>query len=188
MGAAFFELYFFLRTAKAGSDIAGSGSQEPGSGDYFIRPWDWAPGILIFVQALMFVIITSKAASDVGEEAIAGVDIVRRRMFLHRKTDEDLYFQLSMQNSFDSYRRFDIAGGQYGYINKDFIQGWVNTMAGYFIILYQFQPVMDLSHKNDPEKRKAIGLFLNIVEGLKPANHWMVTEIVQFPIITASDL
>jgi hypothetical protein len=172
LASSFFELYFFLRTARFGTDMKRSGSSARGEGDFFIRPYDWVPGLIIAMQSIIFVLVTSKIASDVGEEALSGVDIVRRRVFLHRKTDHDLFFQLSMQNSFDSYRRFDISTGQYEYINKDWIQGWINTVAGYFIILYQFQPLMDEPHKKDWDKRKKLAEFLNEVEMLEPSEHW----------------
>jgi hypothetical protein len=48
-----------------------------------------------------------------------------------------------MRASFDSARMFDLCGGRYQYINKDWLMGYINNIAGYFIILYQFQPVLD---------------------------------------------
>lgn len=42
---------------------------------------------------------------------MAGLDIVRKKTMLNRKTDDELLFQLSMQASFNSFQRFDISGG-----------------------------------------------------------------------------
>lgn len=98
-------------------------------------------------------------------------DIVRRKTMLHRKTDDEVFFQLSMQASFNSFQRFDICGGGYQYLNTDWIMGYVNNIGSYFIILYQFQPAMDRNTHKEWERRKNLGEFLSDLEGLKEGHY-----------------
>lgn len=170
-----FEGYFFIRTAKWSSK-QNEASEE---GTFFIRPNDYFPGLIILVQSVLILIIVSKAAAEVGEEALAGLEVIRRKTMLGRRTDEELYFALSMFSSYTAYKKLQLCGGGYFYLDKEFIIGIISTIFSYFIITYQFQPTLDFKPVAQDMKRCEIGLFLQNFENLPPF-HWLAkgeTEI-----------
>lgn len=86
---------------------------------YFIRPRDWAPGALMLTLSMVLMLRAAKCAADVAEEAMAGLEVIRRKTMLGRKTDEELYFMLSMFSSYTAYKKMEISAGGYYYMNKE---------------------------------------------------------------------
>ncbi|CAL8126820.1 unnamed protein product [Orchesella dallaii] len=113
------EFYFFLRAAKYGHNRKLAATPLL-SDQYYIRPFDWLPALLIFCISVYLIFVASKAAAEVAEEALGGLEIIRRKTLLGRQTDEELYFMLSMFNSFTSYRRIELSGGGYFFMNKEY--------------------------------------------------------------------
>lgn len=97
-----------------------------------------------------------------------GLEVLRRKTVLGRRTDEELYFMLSMFASFTAYKKMELSGGGYFYMNKEFIIGIVSTVFSYFIILYQFGPILDAKTETGSPKRQMIGEFFTDLEGLGP--------------------
>ncbi|ODN01126.1 hypothetical protein Ocin01_05567 [Orchesella cincta] len=172
------EFYFFLRAAKYGHNRKLAATPLL-SDQYFIRPFDWLPALLIFCMSVYLIFVASKAAAEVAEEALGGLEIIRRKTLLGRQTDEELYFMLSMFNSFTSYRRIELSGGGYFFMNKEFIVGLFSTILSYFIILAQFRPVMDYHpteyDENPALLRERMGRMLTIFEGV-PEHHYLTTK------------
>ncbi len=86
---------------------------------YFIRPHDWAPGLLMLLLSLTIMYVAAKSAADVAEESMAGLEVIRRKTMLGRKTDEELYFMLSMFSSYTAYKKMEISTGGYYSMSKE---------------------------------------------------------------------
>lgn len=102
-------------------------------------------------------------------------------VILGRKTDEELYFALSMYSSYTAFKKLEVSGGGYFYLNKEFIVGVVSTILSYFIIIYQFNPKLDFElpgagvDSSSEERREAAGKFLSKIEKLVD-DHWISNE------------
>ncbi|CAL8106901.1 unnamed protein product [Orchesella dallaii] len=179
----FFELYFCIRTAKHGDNRGDAAYPTKNNEAFFVRPRDWAPGFLMLFLSTSLMLSAAKSAADVAEEAMAGLEVIRRKTMLGRKSDDELYFMLSMFSSYTAYKKMELTGGGYYYMNKDFIIGLISNALSYFIILYQFQPVMDKSFPGvhpTREERIRYGQYLQNIEGLED-DHYDTTPIVGDP-------
>lgn len=87
---------------------------------YFVRPKDWAPGLLMLLLSVLLMFTAAKSAAHVAEEAKAGLEVLRRKTMLERKTDEELFFMLSMFSSYTAYKKMEINCGGYYYMNKEY--------------------------------------------------------------------
>jgi len=86
---------------------------------FFVRPRDWAPGVLMLFLSTSLMFSAAKSAADVADEAMAGLEVIRRKTMLGRKSDDELYFMLSMFSSYTAYKKLELAGGGYYYMNKE---------------------------------------------------------------------
>lgn len=73
----------------------------------------------MLIVSMVIMTIAAKSAADVAEEAMAGLEVIRRKTMLGRKTDEELYFMLSMFSSYTAYKKMEISAGGYYYISKE---------------------------------------------------------------------
>ncbi len=96
----------------------------------------------------------NKNLGEVGEEAMGGFEILRRRTVIGRRTNEELYFLLTMFASYTAYKRIELSAGGYFYLNKEFLIGVISAILSYFIIIYQFQPKLGEFRDRDAQGNK----------------------------------
>jgi hypothetical protein len=138
-----FEMYFTFLYVRLKDDTKSVGREEAEISHFFARRNDWPTGLAIGFQNAAFLYLVSKSAANVGDEAMAGLEVVRRKSLLGRRTDEELYFQFSMYYSYSAYKGCILRGGGYFDLNRDFMIGLFSTFLSYFIIIQQFHPYFD---------------------------------------------
>ncbi|CAG7731070.1 unnamed protein product [Allacma fusca] len=134
------ELYFIIRTAQKGYS-----EKAALEGGFFVRKHDWIAGGILTIQHGVMLIMALRITSSVGEEAMAGLEIIRRKTMLGRKADEELYFMLSMFSSYTSDNPIALCGGGFFVCNKEYIIGVVATIISYFTLVFQFEPQLDFN-------------------------------------------
>lgn len=63
-----------------------------------MRRMDYLPGVIVFVHSFVILFLVIFSAANVGLEAMAGFEVLRRRTLIGRKTNEELYFIMTMVN------------------------------------------------------------------------------------------
>lgn len=74
--------------------------------------------MLVNACILFFVL---EAAAEVGDEATAGLEVIRRRTMLGKRSDEELYFTVSMFSSYTCYKLVRLRGGGFFYFDKELL-------------------------------------------------------------------
>lgn len=83
-----------------------------------MRPYDWLPALIMMVSTAILLYCAGSCAADVSEEAEAGMEVIRRKGIIGRKTDQELEFLFSITFSFTAYKKMEISGAGYLYYNK----------------------------------------------------------------------
>jgi hypothetical protein len=151
------EIYFIIRTAQ-------KGYVETEETEYFKRPNDWVCGAILAIHHGVMLIMVLRKTAGVGEEAMAGLEIIRRKTMLGRKADEELYFMLSMFCSYTSDNPIALRGGGFFVCNKEYIIGVVATVISYFTLVFQFEPQLDFKRDKYDVPRSQIAEFICALE------------------------
>ena len=78
-----------------------------------------------------------------ADEAKAGLEVIRRKCLIGRRSDEELYFVLSLYSSYSSYEEIEMTGGSFFGVNKEFWMGIISVICSLFVIIIQIAPVFD---------------------------------------------
>ena len=68
-------------------------------------------GLVLCIQDAFFLFVVARSAANVVDEAEAGLEVVRRKTMLGRRTDEELFFNFSMYYSYTAYKGCVLRGG-----------------------------------------------------------------------------
>ncbi|CAG7734861.1 unnamed protein product [Allacma fusca] len=110
------ETYFVYRTAgyrseqQAHSNVTakdawgGDFSKSP----YFIRPFDYIPGIIIMLSNVLILIVILSEAGKISAVAKEGLEVIRRKTMMGRKSNQELWFTLSMYFSYTSQTQLSL--------------------------------------------------------------------------------
>lgn len=84
----------------------------------YVRPYDWCAALLMLYSTNLVLFAAGRAAAKVAEEAEAGMEVIRRKGLIGRRTDQELEFLYSMRFSFESYKKLEISGAGYISYNR----------------------------------------------------------------------
>ncbi|ODN01246.1 Gustatory receptor for bitter taste 66a [Orchesella cincta] len=114
----------------------------------YLRQMDTVAGVLFFIHTLGTILYVSFAGTSVSEEASEGLEIVRRKGLMGPKTDEELYFVLSLYVSFCGHYDTAISAARFFSFDKSFVVGFLGTIFSYFVIIIQFSPILLMTEEN----------------------------------------
>jgi hypothetical protein len=104
-------------------------------------------GVYLF-HSLIMLFLASTSAAEVGEVAMDGLEIIRRKGFLGRKSNDEMYFTMSLYLSYTGHFETALTGGRYVVFDRGFLVSLVGTAFSYFIILIQFTPPLAMLEKD----------------------------------------
>lgn len=139
-------------------------------GKFFVRPYDLISVVVLLLLDQIFYFMILLTSSDVTEELMGGLEIARRTSIIGRQTDEELFFLLSLFNSFNRSEPTQIEGAGFTPINKELFVGFTVLVVLCLVVGLMFGPTFDW-HKDRP----IVGPFLVALEDL-PDCHWKVDQ------------
>jgi len=159
-------MYFFARACVTNSD-----TRDAYLNGYFIRPLDWLPAFVMLVQNWACIMLFTIVTAEFAEEALVGLDILRKKSLLNRNNDHEMYFLMTINTGFSAFKRVEYYGGHFFYVNKEMCVTILSTTLSYFIIIYQFQPILDHQTFGNSSLRETYGVWMETLEDL-PEHHW----------------
>ncbi|XP_035712395.1 uncharacterized protein LOC118437475 [Folsomia candida] len=145
-----FEVYYLLRTFSAHDEFA------------FARKLD---GILITIylfHSVIMLLLATNASAQVGEEAMEGLEIIRRNGCIGHKSIKEMYFTLSLYMSYTGHFETALTAGKFVTFDRSFMVSLVGTIFSYFIILTQFTPPLSMLDPNKLELINTKHLIINV--------------------------
>ncbi|CAG7829220.1 unnamed protein product [Allacma fusca] len=134
-----FGLYFLVRIMLEISDEK-SPSEKGREFDILI--------LLVFntVAAVLLYHVTM-APAEINDEALEGFEVIRRRGFMGKKSDDELYFILSMYVSYTGHYEIAVVCGNYFTMDKSLFIVFLSSMCVYFVLMCQLQIPITLSER-----------------------------------------
>jgi len=118
-------------------------------------------GFLVFTSLSMLYLVSTLSA-QVGEVAMDGLEIIRRKGFLGRKSIDEIYFTMSLYFSYTGHFQTALTGGRYVTFDRSFLVSLAGNAFSYFIILYQFTPPLAMLDKDKLSRFRPVDLVTNV--------------------------
>ncbi|CAG7728984.1 unnamed protein product [Allacma fusca] len=100
---------------------------------------------LFVTQSIVFLYQASISASEVAERSLEGLEIIRRKGILGRRSDEELYFVMSLYMSYTGHFDIGINASKMFTFNKSFLISMFILAFTFFIIVVQFTPILQMT-------------------------------------------
>jgi hypothetical protein len=95
-------------------------------------------GMFVIMSAVILFHVTMSPA-EINDEALEGLEVIRRRGFMGKKSDEELYFILSMYVSYTGHYEIAVVCGNYFTMDKTLFITFLGTMCVYFVLMCQLK-------------------------------------------------